>query len=529
MSFPKDFLWGGAIAANQYEGAWLEDGKQPNVTDVLVGIMSKDPGIQWNEDKKKYEMKLNPDKVYLSHDAVDGYHRYREDLKLMKGMGFNSFRTSIAWGRIFPNGDELEPNEAGLAYYDDMFACMNELGMEPVITLSHYETPLHLITEYGGWSNPQLIDFWLRYVKTVFTRYKGKVKFWLTFNEVNALFRMPLVAGGVLTIKDPKDPSDPIGSTTKQDQWDAYHNILVANAKTVQLGHEISEDYQIGCMMTASSVATYPYNCDPLNVVGTLDAQRMNIFFMADPFCLGIVPTYLKKVWKEDQVNVEFSDEELKLIKENTVDFLSFSYYRSTTFDRDVNLKVDTGGLTCRDNPYLKDKAPQPWGWAVDPVGLRYTLNVLYDRYRLPLLIVENGVGLDENIDEKGEIKPEAQEQVMNDLRGHFRPEFLNRLDEIIMFKPLTKENIGGIVDLMVKELSDRLADQELSLELTDAARTQVIENGYDPVYGARPLKRYLQNYVETLAAKKILSGDVHQGDTLVLDVKDGEFVINTK
>ena len=337
MSFPKDFLWGGAIAANQYEGAWLEDGKQPNVTDVLVGIMSKDPGIQWNEDKKKYEMKLNPDKVYLSHDAVDGYHRYREDLKLMKGMGFNSFRTSIAWGRIFPNGDELEPNEAGLAYYDDMFACMNELGMEPVITLSHYETPLHLITEYGGWSNPQLIDFWLRYVKTVFTRYKGKVKFWLTFNEVNALFRMPLVAGGVLTIKDPKDPSDPIGSTTKQDQWDAYHNILVANAKTVQLGHEISEDYQIGCMMTASSVATYPYNCDPLNVVGTLDAQRMNIFFMADPFCLGIVPTYLKKVWKEDQVNVEFSDEELKLIKENTVDFLSFSYYRSTTFDREIH------------------------------------------------------------------------------------------------------------------------------------------------------------------------------------------------
>ena len=200
MSFPKDFLWGGAIAANQYEGAWLEDGKQPNVTDVLVGIMSKDPGIQWNEDKKKYEMKLNSDKVYLSHDAVDGYHRYREDLKLMKGMGFNSFRTSIAWGRIFPNGDELEPNEAGLAYYDDMFACMNELGMEPVITLSHYETPLHLITEYGGWSNPQLIDFWLRYVKTVFTRYKGKVKFWLTFNEVNALFRMPLVAGGVLKI-----------------------------------------------------------------------------------------------------------------------------------------------------------------------------------------------------------------------------------------------------------------------------------------------------------------------------------------
>ena len=152
--------------------------------------------------------------------------------------------------------------------------------------------------------------------------------------------------------------------------------------------------------------------------------------------------------------------------------------------------------------------------------------------FKNTILIMTSNIGspyLLDGIDEKGEIKPEAQEQVMNDLRGHFRPEFLNRLDEIIMFKPLTKENIGGIVDLMVKELSDRLADQEISLELTDAARTQVIENGYDPVYGARPLKRYLQNYVETLAAKKILSGDVHQGDTLVLDVKDGEFVINTK
>ena len=152
--------------------------------------------------------------------------------------------------------------------------------------------------------------------------------------------------------------------------------------------------------------------------------------------------------------------------------------------------------------------------------------------FKNTILIMTSNIGspyLLDGIDEKGEIKPEAQEQVMNDLRGHFRPEFLNRLDEIIMFKPLTKENIGGIVDLMVKELSNRLADQELSLELTDAARTQVIENGYDPVYGARPLKRYLQNYVETLAAKKILSGNVHQGDTLVLDVKDGEFVINTK
>ena len=404
MKFPEKFMWGGAIAANQYEGAWLEDGKQPNVTDVVVGIMSRKPGIAWNEETKKYEMKLDPEKAYLSHEAVDGYHRYREDLKLMAGMGFNAFRTSIAWGRIFPNGDEEEPNEAGLAFYEDMFKCMKELGMEPVITLSHYETPLHLVTEYGGWSDPRLIEYWKRYVTTVFTRYKGLVKYWLTFNEVNNMFRIPLVAAGVLTVKDPKDPSDPIGSTTKQDIWDGYHNILVANAETVRLGHEIDPDCQVGCMLTSSSVATYPFNCDPANVFGALESQRMANFYFGDPFCLGIIPAYLKKVWKEQGVTVEFTEEEKELIRKYTVDFFSFSYYRSSTYDLDYIMHGDTGGLVGKENPYLKDKAPQPWGWPVDPEGLRYTMNVLYDRYHLPLFIVENGVGLDENLDENGEI-----------------------------------------------------------------------------------------------------------------------------
>ena len=420
MSFPKDFLWGGAIAANQYEGAWLEGGKQPNVTDILVGIMSRQPGLKWNEETKKYEMCLDPDKVYLSHDAVDGYHRYREDLKLMAGMGFNSFRTSIAWGRIFPNGDEEEPNEAGLAFYEDMFRCMRELGMEPVITLSHYETPLHLVTEYGGWSNPKLIGFWKRYVETVFTRYRGIVKLWLTFNEVNNMFRVPLVAAGVLTVRNPADPSDPIGSTTKQDIWDAYHNILVANAETVRLGHEIDPENQVGCMLTSSSVATYPYNCDPRNVFGALESQRMANFYFGDPFCLGIVPTYLKKVWKEQGVTVSFTEEELALIRKYTVDFFSFSYYRSSTYDYDYAMHGDTGGLVGKENPYLKDKAPQPWGWPVDPEGIRYTLNVLYDRYHLPLYIVENGVGLDEKLNEEGTID--------DDFRVHYIEEHLKNV-----------------------------------------------------------------------------------------------------
>ncbi len=402
MSFPKNFLWGGAVAANQCDGAWLEDGKQPNVTDIMVGIGSKDPGLKWNTETGKYEMCLDPNKAYLSHDAIDFYHRYKEDLALMAGMGFNSFRTSIAWGRIFPNGDEDEPNEAGLKYYEDMFDTMLELGMEPVITLSHYETPLHLLTEYGGWTNRKLIGFWKNYVTTVFSRYKGKVKYWLTFNEVNNMRGMPFVGGGILNIH-PANPDDPFGSITEEDKWKAYCNLLIANAMTVKLGHEIDENAQVGCMLTCSSVATYPYNCDPNNVFGALTAQRMNNFYFADPFCLGIIPGYVKRVWREMNFEPDITEEELQLIKDYTVDFFSLSYYRSSTYDGS-DLKNDTGGIVSKPNPYLSGTSPEPWCWPIDPEGIRYVLNILYDRYHKPLMIVENGIGLDENLDENGEI-----------------------------------------------------------------------------------------------------------------------------
>ena len=403
MSFPKNFLWGGAVAANQCEGAWLEDGKAPNVTDIMVGIMSKDPGLKWNQDTKKYEMCLDPNKVYLSHEGIDFYHRYQEDLELMAGMGFNCFRTSIAWGRIFPNGDEETPNEKGLEFYDKLIDKMIKLNMEPVITLSHYETPLHLLTEYGGWSHPKLIEFWKRYVTTVFNRYKGKVKYWLTFNEVNNMMRNPLVAGGVLTL-DPKDPSDPIGSTTLKDKWQAYYNIVVANAWTVKLCHEIDKDAKVGCMLTCSSVATYPYNCDPDNVWGAYDAIRMSNFYFGDAFCLGEIPGYVKRIWKEQDCTPIMHDEEIQLIKDYPVEFFSFSYYRSSTYEKEYALQNDTGGIIGKENPYLKRCSPEPWCWPIDPAGIRYVLNVLYDRYHLPLFIVENGIGLDENIDENGHI-----------------------------------------------------------------------------------------------------------------------------
>ncbi|MBR3345231.1 MAG: glycoside hydrolase family 1 protein [Solobacterium sp.] len=411
--FPKDFLWGGAVAANQCEGAWLEDGKQPNVTDICVGISTKEPGLAWNEETGKWEMKLDPEKVYLSHEGIDFYHRYKEDLALMAGMGFNAFRTSIAWGRIFPNGDEEEPNEAGLKFYEDLFKEMRRLGMEPVITLSHYETPLHLLTEYGGWANRKMIGFWERYIRTVFERYSGLVKYWLTFNEINNMFRRPVISGGILDIH-PADTTKPL-VITEHDRWQSYCNLLVANALTVKIGHEMDPDYQIGCMLSSSAVATYPFTCDPDDVWGALNLQRIANFYYGDPFCLGIIPGYVKRTWREVGYEPDLTEEELQLIKDHTVDFFSFSYYRSGTFSKEVKNAFDTGGITGKENPYLEHCSPEPWKWPVDPKGLRYTLNVLTDRYHLPLMIVENGIGLDETPDEDGKIYDDFRREYVRD------------------------------------------------------------------------------------------------------------------
>ncbi len=416
MSFPKSFLWGGAIAANQAEGAWLEDGKKPNVTDVMIGIGSKDPGLKWNEETGKWEMALDPDRVYLSHEGIGFYHRYKEDLALMAGMGFNCFRTSIAWGRIFPNGHEEEPNEAGLKFYEDMFDEMLRLGMEPCITLSHYETPLHLLTEYGGWSSRKLIGFWKRYVTTVFSRYKGKVKYWLTFNEVNNIRRMPL-PNGILSL-DPAFRETP-ADISEKERWAAYYNICVANAWTVKICREIDPEAKVGCMLSSSFVATYPENCDPENVFGAYNNVRDLCLFIGDTFCLGIIPGYVKRTMRENDAVPEMREDELRLIRENTVAFYAFSYYTSAVYDKTVTLKMHTGGAAGAKNPFLTKKSPAPYNWAVDPVGLRYTLNFLYDRYHLPLFIVENGIGLLEEPDENGEIRDDfRQEYIEEHLRN---------------------------------------------------------------------------------------------------------------
>ena len=374
--FPQGFLWGGAIAANQAEGAYLEDGKGLDISDGYAH------GI-----KHAWDATLDPDTFYPTHEAIDFYHRYHEDLALMAEMGFKAFRTSINWSRIFPNGDDAEPNEAGLAYYDDLFDTMRALDMEPVVTLSHYETPVALVERYGSWRSRELIGLFERYCRTVFTRYAGKVNWWLTFNEMNNMRRMPGAAGGIFFEE---------GENQEQVVYQANHHMFVAHALAVKACHELCPGAKIGTMLSLSNV--YPNTCDPNDVMETMELRRRSLFY-GDVMIRGAYPTYINRVWDEAGVDVAVEPGDLELIAANTSDYLGFSYYRTTTHEYGQAFSGDTGGDQGTPNPYLETT---PWGWQIDPVGLRYTLNELWDRYQVPLFVVENGLGQVDEPDELG-------------------------------------------------------------------------------------------------------------------------------
>ena len=405
-AFPEGFLWGGAVAANQLEGAYLEDGKQLNVTDVMTGIGNK-PDIEWNEETGKWEPSLSYEHVHLSQEGIDFYHRYESDLELMAGMGFKAFRTSISWARIFPHGDEEEPNEKGLEFYDRLFDKMLELGMEPVITISHYETPLGLLVDYGGWLNRKMIDFWMNYVNTIFKHYKGKVKYWMTFNEINVGRMIPFAAGGMLDIH-PTNKEIPNADLTQQQIYQGWHHQFVANALAVKACHEIDPDAKIGIMLSQSGIACFPETCNPDDVLGAQAMQRKQSFF-SDVMLKGRYPGYVKRIWAENDVTLDIRPGDMELIAQYTNDYFAFSYYRSSVFSSKAegadDVKNATSGATGNvKNPYLTACSPEPWCWPVDPKGLRYVCNYLQDRYDVPMFIVENGIGLDENLDESGHI-----------------------------------------------------------------------------------------------------------------------------
>lgn len=393
INFPEGFLWGGAVAANQCEGAYLEDGKGLSVQDVLPRGLNGDRTEEPTEDN----MKLI---------GIDFYHRYKEDIKLFAEMGFKVFRTSIAWSRIFPNGDESVPNEKGLQFYDDLFDECLKYGMEPLVTISHYETPLNLAKKYDGWRSRKLIGFYENYVRTIFERYKDKVRYWLTFNEINSLIHAPFMSGGIITPKE---------ELSLSDLYQAVHNELVASALAVKIGHEIMPEAKIGCMILG--ITTYPLTPNPDDVIATMIKDRDTLFF-ADVHARGKYPRYMNRFFEEHDIHIKMEAGDEEILK-NKVDFISFSYYSSNCETTNSDLADKTGGNLSRGykNPFVK---ASEWGWQIDPKGLRFTLNKLYDRYELPLFIVENGLGaVDELVDDGKGSKTVIDDYRIEYLRSH--------------------------------------------------------------------------------------------------------------
>ncbi|WP_291651154.1 family 1 glycosylhydrolase [Clostridium sp.] len=385
MTFPKNFLWGGAIAANQAEGAYNEDGKGLSVADILpVGV----------DRFKNVELEINEEKYYPSHEAIDFYHTYKEDIKELSELGMKCFRTSIAWSRIFPNGDDKEPNEKGLEFYDNLFDELLKYGMEPVVTISHFETPLNLITKYGGWKNRKLIDFYVNYCNVIFNRYKSKVKYWMTFNEINHAHTLPLIAAAIVVKED---------ENKLQDIYQASHNMLVSSAKAVIMGHEVNKDFKIGCMLSLSPI--YPASCKPEDVFESYELRRRSLFY-SDIQMLGEYPSYFNRIAKENNIKIEMEEEDKEILKKGGCDYLGFSYYRSSLHEAGMKILGNTGGLLGKKNPYLSETK---WGWPIDPLGLRYVCNELTDRYHKPLFIVENGLGAIDEITEDGKIHDEER------------------------------------------------------------------------------------------------------------------------
>ncbi|MGN0437607.1 MAG: glycoside hydrolase family 1 protein [Lachnospiraceae bacterium] len=402
MSFPKDFLWGGAVAANQCEGAYLEDGKGLCVPDMLLGGDVNTP--------RTFLPKPDETAFYPSHEAIDFYHRYKEDIALFAKMGFKCFRLSINWGRIFPNGDDEKPNEAGLAFYDSVFDECKKYGIEPLVTLCHYEIPWNIVVKYNGFSNRKVIDLFLKYATTCFERYKDKVKYWLTFNEINIAC---MGEGGIgnlygLGLMDPSDiqseeriPLDQLKSTP-QLTFEALHNELVASALAVKAGHEINPDFMIGNMI--AHVTVYPFTPNPKDILAAFDEDNFKNNFCGDVQVRGAYPSFMFRYFKEHGIDASFITEEDKtILKEGTVDFYTFSYYQSGCVTVDENVELTQGNMTKNaKNPYLK---ASDWGWQIDPDGLRYTLNLLHDRYPdTPLMVVENGFGAFDTVEEDGSI-----------------------------------------------------------------------------------------------------------------------------
>lgn len=385
----KEFLWGGAVAAHQLEGGWKEGGKGLSVADVMTAGSHGVP--------REITAGVVAGKYYPNHEAIDFYHRYKEDIALFADMGFKCFRTSIAWSRIFPKGDEATPNEEGLKFYDQLFDECLKYGIEPVVTLSHFEMPYYLVEKYGGFRNRKVIDFFVTFAETCFRRYKDKVKYWMTFNEINNQANysqdfFTFTNSGIVFEE---------GENREEIMYQAAHYELVASAKAIKVARTINQAFQIGCMIAMCPI--YPATCNPSDVLMAQKAMQKRYYF-SDVHVFGKYPSFLTKYWERKNILLDITEEDQKILLEGTVDYIGFSYYMSFVIAGD---KENNPYFEYRENedliknPYIKSSE---WDWQIDPEGLRYSLNWLTDRYHLPLFIVENGLGAIDHVEENGEI-----------------------------------------------------------------------------------------------------------------------------
>lgn len=399
MGFPNNFLWGGATAANQYEGGYQEGGRGLSCLDTISAGSVKKPRLITVRDRKgnvrqqsKYkdltgieEALVDESLYYPSHVATDFYHHWKEDIALFAELGLKSFRMSISWSRLFPNGDETEANEEGIQFYLNVFQELRKYGIEPMVTLNHFDVPLSLSNRMNGWADRRMIDYFVRFAYTCFSRFKGLVRYWKTFNEINCMTDFATTGNK---------------NNTLQSRYQTLHHIFVASAKTVQIGHAIDPANQIGMML--AYWASYAYDCDPKSVLKNYESMHERQFF-ADVQVRGTYPSYIKKLWEREQIKIEMEEGDLSLLKEGTVDFIGFSYYFSQVNKAGMDTRiVDGKQIEPLDNPYLKRS---DWGWQIDPEGLRIACNELYDRYQVPIFVVENGLGAIDQIEEDGTIR----------------------------------------------------------------------------------------------------------------------------
>ncbi|WP_068504381.1 6-phospho-beta-glucosidase [Paenibacillus kribbensis] len=401
MGLDPNFLWGGATAANQCEGGYNLGNRGLSNVDLMPTGEDR-AGVMAGKIKM---LEFDDQHFYPAKEAIDMYHHYFEDIKLFAEMGFKTYRMSISWSRIFPNGDDEKPNEEGLKFYENIFLELRKYNIQPLVTLAHFDVPVTLIKKYGSWRNRKMIDFYENYCHTVFERYKGLVKYWLTFNEVNMILHAPFIAAGLCFEPDENE---------EHVKYQAMHHQLVASAAVTKIAHEVDPENLIGCMLAGGN--NYPFSCHPEDYAKAIEKDRENYLFI-DIQSRGAYPNYAFKKFERENIHIEMEAGDQELLKQYTVDFISFSYYSSRVVATDPAVTHETAGNIYKSikNPYLESSE---WGWQIDPMGLRSALNVLYDRYQRPIFIVENGLGAVDTPDENGNVEDDYR---IDYLREHIK------------------------------------------------------------------------------------------------------------